>query len=165
MNPGRRRSLAPTLSPALFSHPPFTAQCSGYVRCPQPSPISPLSGEKISFLSRPIRCCNALPLQALLGRLFPFLLFPSFSQRFLSKWKQRWFLPAWVSPLPQDLPTTGSHASNGAGLWPLWCRSPIWLPKSHTGPHGLFSFRLTHSLPFPYGERPVCSRIWVVSVC
>ena len=115
------------------------------MRCPQPSPISPLSGEKISFLSRPIRCCNALPLQALLGLFFPFLLFPSFSQRFLSKWKQRWFLPAWVSPLPQDLPTTGSHASNGAGLRPLWCRSPIWLPKSHTGPYTGFSRFCSHS--------------------
>ena len=140
------------------------------------------------------------PLQALLGLVFPFLLFPSPSQRFLSEWKQCWFSPAWGSPLPLSLPTNGSHASNradnlfrwcvplpssqnrtqaltvaylfspcslltfplrgkavlfsklgcpgfldssttashgsnGAGLRPLWRRSPTQPPKPHTGPH------------------------------
>ena len=134
------------------------------------------------------------------GPTFSFLPFPSFSQRFLSEWKQCWFSPAWGSPLPLSLPTNGSHASNradnlfrwcvplpssqnrtqaltvaylfspcslltfplrgkavlfsklgcpgfldssttashgpnGAGLRPLWRRSPTQPPKPHTGPH------------------------------
>ena len=47
------------------------------------------------------------------------------------------------SCLWQLLATTGSHASNRAGLGLCWCRSPIWPPKPHTGPHrGEFGFRL-----------------------
>lgn len=63
------------LSPALFSHLLFTAQCLDYASCPQSSPISPLSGEKISFLSRPSRASVCCLMQARLGLLFLFLLF------------------------------------------------------------------------------------------
>ena len=34
-----------------------------------------------------------------------------------------------------DSSTTASHGSNGAGLRPLWRRSPTQPPKPHTGPH------------------------------
>ena len=60
-------------------------------------------------------------------------------------------------PLPPDSRTTGSHAPNGAGLRPLWCRSPTWLPKSHTGPYTGFSLfvpRLSSLSP--------TGKVWVV---
>ena len=44
-------------------------------------------------------------------------------------------------PLPSDSLTTGSHASNRAGLGLCWCRFPTLSPKPHTGPHrGEFGF-------------------------
>ena len=49
VTPGRCRSLAPTLSPALFSHPLFTAQCFSNVRCPQCSPNPSYEWRKIPF--------------------------------------------------------------------------------------------------------------------
>ena len=41
--------MAPTLSPALFSHPPLAAQCLGYVRCPPSSPSLSAERRKIPF--------------------------------------------------------------------------------------------------------------------
>ena len=41
--------MAPTLSPALFSHPPLAAQCLGYVRCPPSSPSLSAEQRKIPF--------------------------------------------------------------------------------------------------------------------
>ena len=126
-----------TLSPALFSHPLFSAQCSGYVRCPQFSPNQSSKWRKKPSSIDAIPCFNVLPLQTLLGLLFFFLLFFT-----------RPASPSYVDvlafshpglPLPPDSRTTGSHAPNGAGLRPLWCRSPTWLPKSHTGPYTGFS--------------------------
>jgi hypothetical protein len=76
----RSRPLAPTLSPALFSHPLFAAQCSDYVRRPQSYPNLSFEPRIISFFIETISSFNALPLQANLGLLFLFLLIPSFSQ-------------------------------------------------------------------------------------
>ena len=60
VDPGRRRSLAPTLSPAVKSHPAFFAQCWSNVRRPQPSPSRPLSGGQFRSPSKvfcaPMRC-------------------------------------------------------------------------------------------------------------
>ena len=41
--------MAPTLSPALFSHPPLAAQCLGYVRYPPSSPSLSAERRKIPF--------------------------------------------------------------------------------------------------------------------
>ena len=45
------------------------------------------------------------------------------------------FLSPGGWPLPPDSLTTGSHASNRAGLGLCWCRFPSRPPKPHTGPH------------------------------
>lgn len=64
-----------TLSPALFSHPLFSAQCPGYALFPRPSPNPTSRGRIISFPIEAISRFNALPLQAHQGLLFLFLPF------------------------------------------------------------------------------------------
>ena len=125
--------------------------CSMLGLCALPSVLSnqPSEWRKNLFSIEAVPCFYKLPLQALLGLLFLFLLFPSFSQRFLSKWKQCWFSPAWVSPLSQDLPTTGSHASNGIGNPFCWCRSLLGSQSRTQGHTGAFLLS-PYSLPtFP----------------
>lgn len=66
--------------------------------------LSPLQAHlragKILFPIKAVPCFHVLPLQARLGLLFSFCVFFYFAQRFLSEWKQCWFSPTWVSPLP-----------------------------------------------------------------
>lgn len=98
------------------------------------------------------------------GPTFSFLPFPSFSQRFLSEWKQCWFSPAWGSPLPLSLPTNGSHASNRAGNSSCWCRSPTRLSKPHTALHGpslVFLPRTRLPLPLKGEGRGITHLSWV----
>ena len=97
---------------------------------------SPLNGGLFRFSTRPTPYFHALPLQAHLGLLFLFLPLPSFSPSPLSEWKRNQFFLTWGWLLPPDSLTTGSHASSRAGLGLCLCRSPTWLSKSHTGPHG-----------------------------
>ena len=51
----------------------------------------------------------------------------------------------FFSPLPLDLPTTGSYGFNGAGNPFSWYRSPTRLSKPHTGPYTGFSRFCSHS--------------------
>ena len=136
----------------------------GYVRCPQPSPPHPLSRKNIVFHQDQCALrCAAFAGPA--GPTFSFLPFPSFSQRFLSEWKQCWFSPAWGSPLPLSLPTNGSHGSNRAGNPFRWWSLPYpGLKIENRAVHGLFPVPDTLFLTFPYGERRGCSRIWAVPV-
>ena len=107
------------------------------------------------------------------GSAFSFLPFPSFSQRFLSEWKQCWFSPAWGGwPLPPDSLTTGSHASNGAGNPSRWCRFPTLSPKPHTGPHRAefwFSHQNEFTPPPKGGGAGFCSslgfRVFLAVAC
>ena len=50
------------------------------------------------------------------GPTFSFLFFPSFSQRFLSEWGQRWFSLAWTSlvsfPYLSSIPHTALHRAS-----------------------------------------------------
>ena len=95
--------------------------------------------------SYPVLQCAAFA--GLAGSAFLFLPCPSFSQRFLSEWGQRWFSPAWGSPLPLSLPTNGSHGSNRAGNPFRWCHFPTLASKSQTGSHTGFSLFCSVSLP------------------
>ena len=123
-----------SLSPALFSHLRFAAQCWSYARCPQSSPNPTSRGRIILFSIEANPDFNALPLQARLGLLFLFLpvLCPSalphppMGRRFSSH-------PGL--PVPLDSATTAPHGSNGAGNRLHWCRFPTPPSKPHTGPH------------------------------
>ena len=89
------------------------------------------------------------------GPTFSFLPFPSFSQRFLSEWKQCWFSPAWGSPLPLSLPTNGSHASNRADNLFRWC---VPLPSSQNRTQALtvaYLFSPCSLLTFPLRGKAV----------
>ena len=89
------------------------------------------------------------------GPAFSFLPFPSFSQRFLSEWKQCWFSPAWGSPLPLSLPTNGSHASNRADNLFRWC---VPLPSSQNRTQALtvaYLFSPCSLLTFPLRGKAV----------
>ena len=66
---------------------------------------------------------HALPLQAL-PCLFSFLPILNLSQSSLSEWRQNRFSDTWGWLLPPDSLTTGSHASNRAGLGLRWCPFP-----------------------------------------
>ena len=97
----------------------------------------PILGVEDNFVipSRLIPCLNALPLPNRQGLLFPFLPISGFSQPPLSEWRRNQLSLAWGWLLSPDSLTTGSHASNRAGLGLCWCRFPSRPPKPHTGPH------------------------------
>ena len=80
-------------------------------------------------------CLNSLPLQARLGLLFSFSAYLRFLSTASLRVETHWFPLTLGWPLPPDSLTTGSHASNRAGLGLCWCRFPSRPPKPHTGPH------------------------------
>ena len=99
------------------------------MRCSQSSPISPLSGEKISFLSRPSRalmCCLCRPSWA----CFFFSAYPQF---LLIPLSLNGDYTAFSHLL--DSSTTAPPGSNRAGNSSCWCRSPTRPPKPHTRLH------------------------------
>ena len=170
-----------TLSPALFSHPLFSAQCWGYVRCPQSAPNPSFDRREIPFSIEAISSFIALPLQARLGLLFLFLLFfcPS-ALRLLPMGRLLVFphfgLPGFPSRekpgaftqektdasyprvslgscLWQLLLTTAPHGSNGvdSGL----------LSKLHTGVHRVeFGSHRLFFLVFLIGNPTSCRSRW-----
>ena len=129
----RRRPLAPTLSPALFSHPPLAAQCLGYVRCPPSSPSLSAERRKIPF------SIEGYPMPQIVAFAGP--AGPAFS---FSAFLLTVVLPPGVEGLAFSHPGSplfwirsqlGSHWPNRACLGFRWCRFLTWLSKSHTGPH------------------------------
>ena len=148
MNPGRRRSLAPTLSPALFSHLRFAAQCWSYARCPQPSPNLSSQRRKILFSTESIPDFNALPLQARPGLLFLFL--PFLLPVCLTSPCGAGFSLTWIFRRPRIRPQLALTAPTG----PVWgFAGVVSLPGSQnrtqalTGPSLFFLPRT--SLPLP----------------
>ena len=92
---------------------------------------------------------------------FLFLPIPQFfSATSLSGGEISFLLPGgW--PLPPDSLTTGSHASNGAGLELWWCRFPRRPTKSHTGPHRAeFGFHHLFLPTFLGGSAANCRSRW-----
>ena len=148
----RRRPLAPTLSPALFSHPPFSAQCPGYVRCPQPSPNLSSQRRKILFFTEAIPCLHAL-LTGPAGPAFSFSASPWLFSPTPHQGEVKPIFSHLGSPLPFNSSTTGSHSFNGAGNPFRWCRSPTWSQKPHTGSHkAKFGFHRLFLVRFFYGR-------------
>ena len=106
------------------------------------------------------------------GPAFSFSVCPSFSQRFLSEWGQRWFSLAWASlvsfPYLSSIPHTALHRPScgfvsqnevtpppkggGVGYHLFWVRRvcPVRSQPGHSGPTGpVWSFGGVVPLPRP----------------
>ena len=140
-----------TLSPALFSHLRFAAQCWSYARCPQPSPNLSSQRRKILFSTESIPDFNALPLQARLGLLFPFSACPL--PVCLTSPCGAGFSLTWIFRRPRIRPQLALTAPTG----PVWgfagIRFPTHPPKLQTGPYtGFFLSRTRYSSLSPTGK-------------
>ena len=153
VDPGRRRSLAPTLSPALFSHLPPLLDFRGICYGP---------AEKFSLACGPAFFLLCLALSASFtppptgeGLALPLLSVPRFSIAEepgalpQEKTDTSYSKDSLSSCLWQLLITNGSHGSNGSGLAPRWCSLPYPAPKTaHRATQSRVWFYRFFFLPF-----------------
>ena len=162
--PGVGRFTDPQPLTCSFFTPYLHCFMFGQCRLPQPSPSPSSEWRIISISIEAIPCFHALPLQARLGLLFPFLPISGFSQPPLSEWRRTGFLSPWVGRCPR-IRSQLAHAGPTGPVWGF--AGVVPLPRPLTGqksPHRAeFVFSPQNkSTPPPKGGGAGYHLSWVV---
>ena len=135
--PGVGRFTDPHPLTCSFFTPPFCWLM--FWLCALPSALSKsvlLVEENSAFHRAQSHASIRCPCRPFWACFFLFLPIPQFFSATSLSGGEISFLSPGGWPLPPDSLTTGSHASNGAGLELWWCRFPRRPTKPHTAAHG-----------------------------